>query len=103
MNFLKTESLSEKKIKQLNNAKTLHDTRWLNAEDIKYQEIILLLRKTISAYLATDTIQFYDNTSQLQAQCNQKLQEYGLSSDTLDDSLIEVLCYEQRFRRNHKA
>lgn len=95
--------LSQEQIKKLIKAKTLHDARWLKVEDIKYQESILLLRKTISASLTTDIIHSPPDMRGLKAQCIQKLQEHGLSSNTLDELLIEVLYYEQQFRRNNET
>lgn len=98
--FLRTLSLPQDKINKFIKAKTLHDVRWLNVEDIKYQESILLFRKTINESLPTST-QPFDNT--LKDSCIQKLQEHGLASDTLDDSLIEVLYYEQQFRQSNRT
>lgn len=94
--FLTTFSLSQDKIDRLIKAKMLHDARWLNIEDIKYQEIILLLRKTINESMSNEIQSFI----KIKKSCTQKLQESGLNSDTLDDLLIEVLYYEQQFRKH---
>lgn len=48
--YLITQSLSDKDINRIESAKTLHDTRWLDVNDVKYQEIVVVLRKTISTY-----------------------------------------------------
>ena len=44
--YLITQSLSDKDINRIESAKTLHDTRWLDVNDVKYQEIVVVLRKT---------------------------------------------------------
>lgn len=93
--FLETLSLPEDKIYRLIKAKMLHDARWLNIEDIKYQETILLLRKTITE--STDKAR--PSLISIKELCDQKLQAMELDSDTLDDLLIEVLYYEQQFRK----
>lgn len=93
--FLISQSLSNKDINRIESAKTLHDTRWLTVNDIKYQETIVLLRKVISGYCKP----FETNTvnNELKRLCFQKLQEHNLLSDSLDKSLVEVLYYEQKF------
>ena len=93
--FLETLSLPEDKIYRLIKAKMLHDARWLNIEDIKYQETILLLRKTITE--STDKAR--PSLISIKELCDQKLQAMELDSDTLDYLLIEVLYYEQQFRK----
>ena len=37
-----TQSLSDKDINRIESAKTLHDTRWPDVNDVKYQEKLLL-------------------------------------------------------------
>lgn len=94
-NYLITQALSENDIHRIESAKTLHDTRWLDVKDVKYQEMVIVLRKTISAYCElSGTNEFGDELSRL---CIQVLQKNKLLSDSLDKSLFEVLYYEQKF------
>lgn len=96
-NFLKSIPLKDKDIARLIQAKTLHDTRWLDIEDIKYQEIILLLRKQINDYILADANA--GDIGKLIFLCEGELQKRGLSSSSLDESLVEVMYYEQLFKR----
>lgn len=96
--YLQTQSLSVGKIKQLQAAKTLHDSRWLDINDIKYQEIVIVLRKNISKYIFS--INEEVNIEDLKEQCIQELQNSNLYSNSLDTLLIEVLYYEQQFTQN---
>lgn len=93
--YLLTQSLAENDIHRIEAAKTLHDARWLDVNDVRYQEIVVALRKTISTYCEScETNEFCDDLKRL---CIQELQKYNLLSDSLDKSLIEVLYYEQKF------
>lgn len=97
--YLTTQSLSEKDIHRIELAKTLHDSRWLDVNDFKYQEIVVVLRKTISKFsqqLGTSGV-----SEDLNILCNQELQKKNLLSDSLDKSLVEVLYYEQKLSRNN--
>lgn len=94
-NYLITQSLSYNDIHRIESAKTLHDTRWLDVNDVKYQEIVVVLRKTIATYcepLGTDRF-----SDELKSLCTQELLKNNLLSDSLDKSLVEVLYYEQKF------
>ena len=93
--YLITQALSDKDINRIESAKTLHDTRWLNVNDVKYQEIVVVLRKTISTYCESCETNEFDND--LKRLCIQELQKHSLQSDSLDKSLVEVLYYEQKF------
>lgn len=93
------QSLSNEKIQQLKAAKTLHDSRWLDINDIKYQEIVIILRKVIFNYI-NSTIK-RSSIEDIKMQCMRELKEANLYSDSLDESLIEVLYYEQQFKRNN--
>ena len=76
-------------------AKTLHDARWLDVNDVKYQEIVVTLRKVFSTYL-------YERNGindKLKNLCIQELKNRNLLSDSIDKSLVEVLYYEQKFSR----
>lgn len=95
--FLQTQVLSPSKIKQLEDAKTLHDSRWLDVSDIKYQECIITIRKVITAY--TNLTNTSINMKYLKEQCIRGLKDNNLFSELLDESLIEVLYYEQQFRK----
>lgn len=97
--FLIIQSLSDKDIIRIKSAKTLHDARWLNVYDVKYQEIVVVLRKTISTYCAS----FSTNgvSAELKRLCIQELQKHNLISASLDKSLVEVLYYEQKFNGNN--
>ena len=47
-NALVAEALPDNDIRLIEAAKTLHDARWLDVKDVRYQEIVIMLRKTIS-------------------------------------------------------
>lgn len=44
------EALPDNDIRRIEAAKTLHDARWLDIRDVRYQEIVIMLRKIISTY-----------------------------------------------------
>ncbi len=93
--YLLNQSLTEKDIRRIEVAKTLHDARWLDINDVKYQEIVVVLRQVISTYFETsDTVGFDDELKRL---CSQELKKNNLLSESLDKSLVEVLYYEQKF------
>lgn len=94
-NYLITQSLSDKDVNRIEAAKTLHDAKWLDVNDVKYQEIVVTLRKVISTYLY-ETNEINDKLKNL---CIQELQNRNLLSDSIDKSLVEVLYYEQKFSR----
>lgn len=94
-NYLITQSLSDKDVNRIEAAKTLHDARWLDVNDVKYQEIVVTLRKVVSTYLY-ETNGINDKLKNL---CIQELQNRNLLSDSIDKSLVEVLYYEQKFSR----
>lgn len=94
-NYLITQSLSDKDVNRIEAAKTLHDARWLDINDVKYQEIVVTLRKVISTY-SYETNGINDKLKNL---CIQELQNRNLLSDSIDKSLVEVLYYEQKFSR----
>ena len=89
--------MTDKELHRIESAKTLHDSRWLNVNDIKYQEIVITLRKTISTYI--ECMGNYYDVSALQEECIHELLKQGLLSQSLDRTLIEVLYYEQRFSK----
>lgn len=89
------EALPDNDIRRIEAAKTLHDVRWLDVRDVRYQEIVIMLRKTISTYC--ESFKTNGFTDELKRLCIQALQEHNLLSDSLDKSLIEVLYYEQKF------
>lgn len=95
--YLSTQGLTDKELHCIESAKTLHDSRWLNVNDFKYQEIVITLRKVISTYIECMG-DFYD-ASVLEKECMHELLKQGLSSQSLDRTLIEVLYYEQRFSK----
>lgn len=95
--YLLAQSLTDKQICHVESAKTLHDTRWLDVNDVKYQEIVIVLRKKISTYCELSEVNV--DISILKRVCIQELQKYKLLSDSLDETLIEVLYYEQKFNR----
>ena len=94
-NYLIIQSLSDKDVNRIIVAKTLHDARWLDVNDVKYQEIVVVLRKTISTYCESCETNGFNND--LKRLCIQELQKHNLLSDSLDKSLVEVLYYEQKF------
>ena len=67
----------------------------LDVNDVKYQEIVVVLRKTISTYCESCETNGFNND--LKRLCIQELQKHNLLSDSLDKSLVEVLYYEQKF------
>lgn len=97
-NFLITQSLSDKDINRIESAKKFHDLRWLDVNDVKYQEIVIVLRKNISTYCAS----FSENgvSEELKKICFHELKKHNLQSNTIDKSLIEVLYYEQKFSKD---
>lgn len=97
--YLLSQFLSDKQLFLIESAKTLHDTRWLDINDVKYQEIVVVLRKTISTYneLSGENVDIDD----LKNECMQVLQKYNLMSESLDKTLVEVLYYEQKFHRDN--
>lgn len=94
-NFLIAETLPDNDIRRIEAAKTLHDARWLDVRDVRYQEIVIMLRKTISIYC--ESFKANGFSDELKRLCIQELQNNNLMSDSLDKSLIEVLYYEQKF------
>lgn len=97
--YLLTQSLEENDIHRIEAAKTLHDARWLNVNDLKYQEIVVVLRQVISTYCEiSDTDEVNEKLKRL---CSQELKKNNLLSESLDKSLIEVLYYEQKYSRNN--
>ncbi len=96
--FLTTQSLSDDDINRIQAAKTLHDTRWLNVNDVKYHEAVVVLRKVISTYC--ESFETNGVSDELNRLCIQELIKHNLLSDSLDKSLVEVLYYEQKFSRN---
>lgn len=96
-NYLVTQSLSYKDVNRIIAAKTLHDARWLDVNDVKYQEIVVALRKVVSTYCKlSETNGVSDELNNL---CIQELRNRSLISDSLDKSLVEVLYYEHKFSR----
>ena len=94
-----TQSLTENDIHRIEAAKTLHDARWLDVNDVKYQEIVVVLRQTISTYCETSDTDRFD--VELKEVCVQELKKNNLLSESLDKSLVEVLYYEQKYSRNN--
>lgn len=87
--YLLNQSLTKKDIHRIEAAKTLHDARWLDVNDVKYQKIVVVLRQVISTYFATsDTVGF---DVELKKLCSQELKKNNLLSESLDKSLVEVL------------
>lgn len=89
------EALPDNDIRRIEAAKTLHDARWLDVRDVRYQEIVIMLRKTISTYC--ESFKANGFSDELKRLCIQELEKHNLLSDSLDKSLIEVLYYEQKF------
>ena len=97
--YLLELSLTEIDVQRIEAAKTLHDTRWLDVNDLKYQEIVVVLRGVISTYCETIDIGVPD--SKLKRMCGQELEKHNLASESLDKSLVEVLYYEWKYHRNN--
>ena len=96
-NYLLIQSLSDKDVNRIIIAKTLHDARWLDVNDVKYQEIVVALRKVVSTYC--ELCEANGVSEELKNLCIQELQNHSLLSDSLDKSLVEVLYYEHKFSR----
>lgn len=99
--YLLTQSLPENDIHRIEEAKTLHDARWLDVNDLKYQKTVVLLRQVISTYCETSNTDKFDDG--LKRLCNQELKKNDLLSESLDKSLVEVLYYEQKYSRNNET
>ncbi|MDM8156075.1 dsDNA nuclease domain-containing protein [Amedibacillus dolichus] len=97
--YLLTQPLAEKDIHRIEAAKTLHDARWLDVNDFKYQEIVVVLRQVISTYCETSDRDGFDD--ELKGLCSQELKKNHLLSESLDKSLVEVLYYERKYSRNN--
>ncbi len=97
--YLLTKSLSENDIQRIERAKTLHDARWLDVNDFKYQKIVVVLRQVIFTYCEASDSDGFDE--ELKRLCSQELKKNNLLSESLDKSLVEVLYYEQRYSRNN--
>lgn len=99
--YLMAQGLQDTDIYRIEAAKTLHDARWLDINDVKYQEIVVVLRKVITTYVDSLESNGFDDV--LKKQCIQELERKELLSDSLDKTLIEVLYYEQKFSRRNKT
>ena len=97
--YLLTQPLTENDIHRIEAAKTLHDARWLDVNDFKYQEIVVVLRQVISTYCETSDRDGLDD--ELKRLCSQELKKNHLLSESLDKSLVEVLYYERKYSRNN--
>lgn len=97
--FLMNQSITKEDIHRIEAAKMLHDTRWLDVSDIKYQTIVVLLRQVISTYFESSDMGIFND--RLKKICDQELKKNNLLSDSLDKSLVEVLYYEQKYSRNN--
>lgn len=93
------QSITKEDIHRIEAAKMLHDTRWLDVSDIKYQTIVVLLRQVISTYFESSDMGIFND--RLKKICDQELKKNNLLSDSLDKSLVEVLYYEQKYSRNN--
>lgn len=97
--YLLKQPLTINDIHRIEVAKTLHDARWFDVTNLKYQEIVVVLRQVISTYCETFDIDGVDE--ELKSLCNQKLKKNNLLSESVDESLIEVLYYEQKYSRTN--
>lgn len=97
--FLLTQGLTDKEIYRIDSAKTLHDSRWLDINDIKYQEMVVVLRKVIYTYVESrgEILDLKD----LREMCTHELQKNNLLSSSMDEALIEVLYYEQKLNKDN--
>lgn len=92
--FLRENHFPNDQITKIVQAKTLHDMRWLNIEDINYQECVLSIRKSIGTYLnENDVVDIYSMVEK----CLNVLRQEKLLISSLDESLIEVLFYERKY------
>ena len=78
-----------------------HEMRWLDVDDIKYHETIIALRKIMSSY-SNEQKSEIDFLAELKTKSFQRLNELELDSVILDDLLVEVLYYYEKFQRGVK-
>lgn len=97
--YLMEKGLEDFQIIEIIKAKQSHDFRWLKVEDIRYQEIIITIRKEIENILNSAKTMVI-NLDLIKKQCYQALSEKKLDSVTLDRNLIEVLYYERKYRED---
>lgn len=71
-----SEALADNDIRRIEAAKTLHDSRWLDVRDVRYQEMVLMLRKTISTYCESFKANWF--SEELKRLCIQELQKHNL-------------------------
>lgn len=79
--YLLKQPLAEKDIHRIKAAKTLHDARWLDVNDFKYQEIVVVLRQVLSTYCETSDRDGLDD--ELKRLCSQELRKNHLLSESL--------------------
>ena len=95
--YLQRQGVEEKRINELVKTKQSHDMRWLNVEDLIYQETILLIRKEIEEVLSTQCNNEID-MEELKKSCCKSLKENGITPVAMDKNLIEVVYYERKCR-----
>lgn len=93
--FLFSLSLPQEQIQRIEKAKKHHDARWLDVNDMKYQETVLFIRRFILSFCKelNNAVDIED----LISSCVRELEKEELLSESFDDEIIEVLYYEQRF------
>ncbi|MBR5164741.1 MAG: DUF4297 domain-containing protein [Ruminococcus sp.] len=99
--FLIEQSLSPEHISRLEKGLKQHEMRWLDVDDIKYHETIIALRKIMSSY-SNEQKSEIDFLAELKTKSFQRLNELELDSVILDDLLVEVLYYYEKFQRGVK-
>lgn len=98
--YLSALGLSKEKVLELKQEKTLHDSKWLNMNDIVYQEIVITIRKCIDKTISTCKESV--NLDELKKYCINELKNKNLLSISMSDNLIEVLYYEHQFNQNNQ-
>lgn len=99
--YLKNEGLEDYIVFEIVKSKKFHDTRWLNVEDIRYQETVIAVRKELEIIFNSYNLAVTD-LNLIKKQCHQALADKGLDSLTLDENLIEVLYYERKYKEDRK-
>lgn len=87
--------IPNKDIRRIEDSWMKHDLRWSNVNDLKYQEIVITIRKVVASTINKHNTKLEIN--KFKEKCKQELEKNNLYSDSIDKSLFEVLLYEYRF------
>lgn len=88
------------RIDSIISAKINHDIKWLDTENITYQELILEIRKHINEFLIIN--KNYD-IQNIKRYIFDNLESPKYLIEYQDNELVEVLVYEKKFRESRKT